>query len=137
MRNIDKIIIHCSATPNGKSFNLKDIDRWHRERGFNKSGRFSLCCGYHYVIRVDGVIEMGRFINEQGAHCYGKNKTSIGICLIGTDAFNDSQFMALKGLLNNLKYLFPNVSIHGHNEFANKICPGFNVKEYFKHNSYV
>ena len=35
MRNIDSIIVHCSATKAGQDFTATDIDRWHRERGFN------------------------------------------------------------------------------------------------------
>ena len=43
MRKIDSIIVHCSATKAGQDFTAADIDRWHRERGFNG-------IGYHYVI---------------------------------------------------------------------------------------
>ena len=53
MRKIDSIIVHCSATKAGQDFTAADIDRWHRERGFNG-------IGYHYVIRLDGRLEKGR-----------------------------------------------------------------------------
>ncbi len=52
MRNIDSIIVHCSATKAGQDFTAADIDCWHRERGFNG-------IGYHYVIRLDGKLEKG------------------------------------------------------------------------------
>ena len=51
MRKIDKVIIHCSATPEGKDYTVEDIDRWHRERGFD-------CIGYHYVIYRDGSVNL-------------------------------------------------------------------------------
>ena len=61
MRNIDSIIVHCSATKAGQDFTATDIDRWHRERGFNG-------IGYHYVIRLDGKLEKGRDVALPGAH---------------------------------------------------------------------
>ena len=76
MRQINEIILHCSATREGKAFTLADIDRWHRERGWKG-------CGYHYVVGLDGVVEEGRSMEEAGAHCAGRNSSSIGICYIG------------------------------------------------------
>lgn len=76
MRKINQIIVHCSATPEGKNFNANDIDRWHKERGFD-------CIGYHYVIDLDGTIEKGRPIEKVGAHVKGHNSNSIGVCYIG------------------------------------------------------
>ena len=43
MRRITEIIIHCSATPEGKDFTVDDIRRWHLARNFAD-------IGYHYVI---------------------------------------------------------------------------------------
>lgn len=76
MRKISKIIIHCSATPEGRDYTVADINRWHRARGFRK-------IGYHFVIYRDGSIHVGRTKNEIGAHCTGQNSISIGICYIG------------------------------------------------------
>ena len=69
MRNIDSIIVHCSATKAGQDFTAADIDCWHRERGFNG-------IGYHYVIRLDGKLEKGRDVSLAGAHCRGWNGVS-------------------------------------------------------------
>ena len=76
MRKIREIIIHCSATKEGRNFTVADIDRWHRERGMR-------CIGYHFVIYRDGSIHVGRAIEEVGAHCKAHNSISIGICYIG------------------------------------------------------
>lgn len=130
MRKISKIIIHCSATPEGKDFSVKDIDRCHRQRGFR-------CIGYHFVIYRDGTVHRGRDIEEVGAHCVGHNLSSIGICYIGglssdgqspKDTRTRAQDVALRHLVAQLRAQFPEATVHGHNEFANKACPCFDVK---------
>lgn len=132
MRKIYKVIIHCSATPEGREFHAKDIEKWHRARGFRK-------IGYHYVILLDGTIEVGRWESEQGAHCQRQNHDSIGICYIGgldsegkaKDTRTASQKKALKELVADLKTRYSNLTIHGHCEFANKACPCFDVDKEF------
>ena len=76
MRKINEIIVHCAATPEGKHITVKDIDKWHRQRGFKQ-------IGYHYVIYLDGSINVGRSEAQIGAHCTGHNSNSIGVCYIG------------------------------------------------------
>ena len=76
MRQINEIIIHCSATKEGLNFNANDIDRWHKQRGFKR-------IGYHFVILNDGTIQQGRELASIGAHCTNHNAHSIGICYIG------------------------------------------------------
>ena len=132
MRPINEIIIHCSATKEGKNFTVKDIDAWHRQRGFK-------CIGYHYVVYLDGTVHKGRDESEVGAHCSGHNSFSIGICYIGgldangkpKDTRTDKQKAAIRSLVAELKNKYPEAKIHGHNEFANKACPCFNVKKEF------
>lgn len=128
-RIINEIIIHCSATVEGKDYTTEDIKKWHRARGFSD-------IGYHYIIYRDGSIHNGRNVNISGAHCTNHNAHSIGICYIGgVDKYNKpkdtrtlEQKNSLKNLLLKLKVLYPKVTIHGHNEYANKACPSFNVK---------
>lgn len=133
MREINKIIIHCSATKASQDIGAFQIDEWHRKLGW--AG-----IGYHFVIRRNGKIEKGRPPEAAGAHCKGQNKNSIGICLVGgIDAagkpennFTDAQFQALRKLAADLKNNFPTASIHGHYEFANKACPCFDVQKFFR-----
>lgn len=133
MRKINKIILHCSATKEGQKFTVKDIDAWHKQRGFKG-------VGYHYVILLDGTVEPGRPESEVGAHTLGQNANSIGICYIGgldanakpKDTRTDAQREALIKLVKELKAKYPGATIHGHNEFANKACPSFNVKDELK-----
>ena len=132
-RNIKEIIVHCSATPEGKDFTVADIKRWHLQRGFSD-------IGYHYVIYRDGSIHTGRDESIIGAHCTGHNTNSIGVCYIGGCASNSKtpkdtrtpqQKQSLVKLLKELKTKYPQASIHNHRDFANKACPSFDAtKEY-------
>jgi len=119
-RTIDKIIIHCADTPNGRETHASDIDRWHKERGWR-------CIGYHFVVCLDGSVELGRPVDEVGAHCYGQNRHSIGICMIGDDQFTQAQWDALHRLLADLGLRYADATVHGHREFSSKTCPNFDV----------
>ena len=120
MRKIDEIIVHCTATPEGKDFKAKEI-------------------GYHYVVDLDGTIEKGRNDAKVGAHCSGRNAHSIGVVYVGgldkngkpKDTRTEAQKEALWQLLIQLIINYPDATIHGHNEFSSKACPCFDVqKEY-------
>lgn len=130
-RHINRIIVHCSATPEGKDFHASDIDKWHRNRGFNS-------IGYHYVVTLDGKVEKGRPEEKVGAHASSYNSHSIGVCYIGgveadgktpKDTRTDAQKEALAKLIGELKKKYPGAVVHGHNEVANKACPCFNARE--------
>ena len=130
MRRIDRIIIHCSATNPEQDFCAADIDNWHKARGW--SG-----IGYHYVIKLDGTIEKGRDVSKAGAHAFGYNKRSIGVCYIGgvdmdgkpSDTRTEEQKRAMDIFIQMLKNDYLGATVHGHNEFSNKACPSFNVKK--------
>ena len=105
MRNINEIIVHCSATREGRDYTVGDITSWHRQRGFNT-------IGYHYVIYRNGEIHAGRNEDVIGAHCVGHNRNSIGVCYVGgidengrkaKDTRTDAQKKSLLQLLKLLK----------------------------------
>lgn len=152
--NIDAIVIHASATPEGLDIRANDIDRMHKERGFT-------CIGYNYVIDLDGTVEVGRPLSMNGAHCNtaglsGKsyNLHSIGICYVGgldrRGNPKDTRTREQKIALHNLVYLlmdeYPNIKeVIGHrdaspdkngdgkitqNEWI-KQCPCFDVRAEF------
>ena len=129
MRNINKIIVHCSATKEGKNYTVNDITRWHKERGFAS-------IGYHWVVYIDGSVHQGRAESIMGAHTLGQNANSIGVCYIGgldrngqpKDTRTPAQKKALLELLKRLKADYPKATIHGHREFAAKACPCFDAK---------
>ncbi len=133
MRPINEIILHCTATPEGREVKVADIRRWHVQRGFSD-------IGYHYVILLDGTVELGRALEKQGAHCSGHNKTSIGVCYVGgcdsnmqpKDTRTEAQKVALAKLIRDLRTQFPKATIHGHREFAAKACPSFDVQAWLK-----
>ena len=131
-RKIKEIIIHCTATKEGRNYSVEDVDLWHKERGFD-------CIGYHYLVDLDGLILTGRDIGRVGAHCKGHNANSIGICYVGgldkngksKDTRTDKQKESLIKLIKRLKKHYPDAKIYGHREFANKDCPCFDArKEY-------
>lgn len=127
-RYINDIIIHCTATPYGRDFSAKQIDQMHRANGWR-------CIGYHYLIRLDGSIERGRAISQPGAHCYGHNAHSIGIAYVGglddsgqaSDSRTPAQKESLLRLTAKLIKMY-GCDVHGHNEYAAKACPCFDVR---------
>lgn len=133
-RNIKEIIVHCSATAEGKDFTVADIKKWHLARGFSD-------VGYHYVIYRDGSINKGRDESKIGAHCTGHNSYSIGVCYIGgcaadgktpKDTRTNAQKKALLELLSELKKKYPKAKVYPHYKFAAKACPSFNAEEEYK-----
>lgn len=134
MRDLNRIILHCSATKEGQDFSAATIRQWHvKGNGWRD-------IGYHWVIRLDGSIEVGRPLDEAGAHTKGHNKDSVGVCYIGgcdadgkpKDTMSPEQEKAWRMIVLSLRTLYGNhITIHGHNEFANKACPSFTVKDKF------
>ena len=133
MRKRNKIIIHCSATKPDHDCNAEEVRGWHKRKGWSD-------IGYHYFIKLDGTIENGRPIEKVGAHCYGHNRNSIGVCYAGgidfdgtpKDTRTEEQRKALKLTIEVLQDILKKegmkATVHGHNEFASKACPSFNVK---------
>tara|TARA_R110000782_G_scaffold212361_1_gene300413 strand:+ start:1179 stop:1583 length:405 start_codon:yes stop_codon:yes gene_type:complete len=134
MRKINKIIIHCSATPEGRDVSPEEIKRWHvEERGWSD-------VGYHFIITIDGVVHSGRPLEIQGAHTKGHNSESIGICYVGgmdkemksaKDTRTEEQKESLVNLICELKDIY-DCKVYGHNNFSNKECPSFDAKNEYK-----
>ena len=138
MRPINKIIIHCTATPPDMDIGLAEVRKWHTDPKPKGNGWRDV--GYHFIIRRNGVVEIGRPVEEIGAHVAGHNKDSIGIALVGgvdghgkPDAnFTEAQWANLERFARVLQREHPKATIHGHNEFAAKACPSFDVQEWLK-----
>ena len=134
MRMINQLVVHASATPASMDIGAKEIDRWHREKGW-------LQIGYHYVIRRDGTVEDGRPIGFAGAHARGHNRHSIGICMIGGENgivhdmgnYTPEQMRSLFDFITKLKEDYPEAEVLGHRDFpnVNKTCPCFDVRSWW------
>lgn len=129
MRDIRYIVIHCSATPEGREHDARDLRRWHKAKGWRD-------IGYHWVVQLDGTIEEGRSERDIGAHVAGHNSHSIGVVYIGgidkryfkpKDTRTPEQVEALLVLLKRLRRKYPKARILGHRDFAGvaKACPSF------------
>ncbi len=141
-----KLVVHCSATRATSDIGRMDIDLWHRRQGWRM-------IGYHFVIRRDGTLEVGRHEDEPGAHVSGHNADSIGICMVGglgannkgENNFTPAQFATLRGLLVRLTDKYPEADVLGHrdlspdknkdgkvtkNEYL-KECPSFDVRSWW------
>ena len=133
MRKIDKIFIHCSATPEGRDIKMETIKSWHvKGRGWRD-------IGYHFVIELDGMLRPGRRMEQMGAGVKGHNEHSIHVCYVGgldknknaKDTRTEAQRETLNTIIGGLLKEYPDASVHGHNEFANKACPSFDVQKEF------
>ncbi len=130
MRRITLLIVHCSATPEGRNFDFEACRTDHiRHRGFKD-------IGYHYYLTRDGTIHRGRPLDTVGAHCQHHNRHSIGICYEGgldargqpKDTRTLAQKASLLALLRELRKLFPDALILGHRDLnPQKACPCFDA----------
>ena len=142
MRQINLLVIHCSATKENQPFKVYALETSHRKRGFNG-------IGYHYYIRQSGEVVNTRPLNRIGAHAKGHNRYSIGICYEGgldkdgkpKDTRTLEQRAALRQLVNELLARFPGCKVCGHRDLSpdlnhngkiepyewTKQCPCFDV----------
>jgi N-acetylmuramoyl-L-alanine amidase len=133
-RHINEVIIHCTATKEGRDYTVDDIRKWHRERGWSD-------IGYHYVIYRDGQIVVGRDVDIAGAHCAGHNTFSIGVSYVGgcdenmkpKDTRTQEQKCAMLNLLVLLRATYPCIKIVGHNYYdKGKACPSFDANREYR-----
>lgn len=144
MRQINLIVLHCSATRVDRDITAADIDAAHRVRGFSSGG-------YHFYIRKSGKIEPMRSVKQVGAHARGYNARSIGICYEGGLDMNgkpaDTRTLAQKAtlhrLVRQLKRKYGITRVVGHRDLSPdlnhdgrisryewiKVCPCFEVSE--------
>lgn len=148
-RAINRLIVHCSATPDGEDYKTASINAAHKERNFSSyigADGQKHWIGYHYLIHRDGRIEACRPESVKGQHVANYNTGSIGICYIGgcdkrsnpkwdmtaIDTRTPAQKESLIKLLKELKGRYPKATIHGHREFAAKACPSFDAAKEYK-----
>ena len=130
MRNIDTIIVHCTATPEGRDVTVDTIRNWHvKDNGWSD-------IGYHWVIDIHGKLHKGRSESVTGAHAKGHNSKSIGVVYVGgvdasmkaKDTRTEAQKETLECLLIDILKRYPNSKIIGHRDVSSKDCPSFDAK---------
>lgn len=150
-KSTDFIIIHCAATPPNQDTDISDVDRWHREQGWRM-------VGYHYFIKRDGTLQVGRPLMDGGAHAGSAyNNRSVGVCMAGgicggetcthehetftsgqkgkpENNYTPAQWATLKEIVTELHGKFPQAKVIGHNDVAAKACPCFDAKAWWAEN---
>lgn len=147
MADLKYLVIHCTATPEGREVTAADIRRWHTSP-LSQGGRGWRQVGYTDIIHLDGTVE--RLVdNNEDAHvdpwevtngAKGYNSVSRHIVYSGgVDANNtpkdtrtQAQRDALRVYVLDFYRRFPSVKIVGHNELAAKACPSFDVQKWLK-----
>lgn len=134
-RYINRIIVHCTATPEGRVETVQSIRNMHLANGWSD-------IGYHYLIGLNGERWNGRNVNTVGAHCNGYNANSIGVCYVGgvdknlktKDTRTQKQKDALLAILKDLRRLYPKAKICGHRDLdkQGKECPSFDATSEYK-----
>lgn len=127
-RKIDKIVLHCTDSDDSLDIGFREVDEWHRQRGWLSPSGIS--CGYHYIVRRDGKIEKGRPESEIGAHCEGQNSKSIGIVWVGRKQIAKPQYESLLKKLRDIidRHGISIEKVYGHTEFnPHKTCPNLSM----------
>lgn len=136
-REINLIVIHCSASPNGAHLfegkagepgfttPIQVIDAWHKARGFHRLDAWRKnwnpdldAVGYHFVIYTNGASATGRHLDEIGAHANGYNAHSVGVCMVGSGRFTRPQWAALQTIVRFLVIRYPKARIAGHRDLS-------------------
>jgi len=123
-REIDRVFLHCSASPNPEHGDVEIIRAWHHQRGWSD-------IGYHYFIPFEGELQVGRDIEKTPAAQKGHNTGTIAICLHGLykHNFTLNQFETLQKLCKQINIEYDgNITFHGHCEVSTKTCPVFEYK---------
>lgn len=133
MRDIKGIVVHCSASPDSLDVGFKQIDEWHKQRGWKSPS--GVHCGYHYIVRRNGTVERGRPDSEKGAHVEGKNSSTLGVVWVGEKLPTSVQYTALVQIVHALmvKYSVDIDKVQGHCEIApesKKTCPIIDMNKF-------
>lgn len=131
-RPITEIIIHCTATPEGRDVPVSTIRKWHMDKGWSD-------IGYHWVVGLDGTLHPGRPEAKIGSHVAGHNTGTLGVSYVGgvtkdgktpKDTRTSAQRTALISLVRALRLRYPTITkVTGHNQYSSKACPSFDVRQ--------
>lgn len=129
MRTIDTLVVHHSASRN--TVRPATIKRWHIDKGWSD-------VGYHWLIDASGTLYAGRPFWKQGAHAKGRNRNSLGVCVIGDQTrpaslehrWTVAQHATLSRLISAVRLIFGEVEVVGHRDAGSTAteCPGVDVQ---------
>ena len=127
-----KAIIHCSDTEDSGTVSWSAIRKWHTGAHPQSPHKWA-DIGYHYGVELIGdyyEVLVGRAENVQGAHCYGYNANSLGICFVGKfDKEPPADRMLMRAvevftpIVNRLMISYDEIKPHSFYE-PGKSCPG-------------
>lgn len=127
-RPVNRVFIHCSASDIPAHDNIATIRAWHTKPKPHGQGWQDV--GYHFFIRKDGTLELGRSLELIPAAQAMANTKTIAICLSGLNNFTPRQFETLNDLCHQIHTQLPLATFHGHREVAPwKTCPNFAYRE--------
>jgi hypothetical protein len=131
MRMIDTIICHCDDSDVDGYDDIEEVRKDHM-MPVSEGGRGFKDVAYHYYIKGDGTIQLGRPLSEIGSHAKGHNEHSIGICVHGRKLFTAASLQSLEYLIRKLLVEVPTIKkVIGHSDVASwKTCPNFGMKRF-------
>ena len=148
MAKLKRLVLHCTATPEGREVSSADIRHWHCDP-VSKGGRGWKQVGYTDMFHLDGKVE--RLVeNNEDANvdpwevtngAAGYNSTSRHVVYVGgvakdgrtpKDTRTAAQLKAMEAYVKDFHRRFPGIPIVGHNQLAAKACPSFDVPEWLK-----
>ena len=125
--NTDMVVIHHTGNPTDDDLSAKQIHQSHLNQGW--SG-----IGYHYVIRKNGSVEIGRPLWAVGAHAAGENWHSVGIHVCGNFEIAEPNQYQIETLAYLVAYVCDNYDLPinadhvvGHCDLMPTACPGSNL----------
>lgn len=133
-RQVKRLIIHVTDSPDDRDVGFHEIDIWHSKRftGVEYNGK-RIFCGYHYIVRRDGTIESGRPESAIGAHVAGHNRDSLGIVWVGRKKIEKAQYESLIAICIQLlaRYKLSSDDVYGHTELnRGKTCPNLDMNTF-------
>jgi hypothetical protein len=142
MKTIQYLVLHCTATAEGREVYGKEIREWHlspapKGRGWKQVGYtdlFHLNGGVERLVdnNEDAVVDSWEITNGAvGINGIARHVVySGGLATDGKTAKDTRTFTqkeAMKKYVLDFVRRFPGVKVAGHNQFATKDCPSFNV----------
>lgn len=101
----NRIVVLTTQTAADEDIGFRELDRKHRNRG-------SVMCGFHYIIKRDGMVETGRELDKHGHHRRKYNRDSVYVAMVGKDInLTEEQAVSLEEILAELRDLYPSAQV--------------------------